>query len=92
MTDHATADFDREHWQKSLTPEDKEFEDNLRKLVDLLNEPHPGLSTWHLLRVAKAQEIVLYLLPRVQVTDELAAQAMAVLHKHAGRPADGSGL
>lgn len=52
---------DLEIWQEGRSDEEIEFEGNLRALLDLLDDPHPGLSTWTRSRVSLAQEIYEFL-------------------------------
>ena len=52
---------DKQEWEKGLTEKEKEFEDNLRKLVMLLDDPYPGLLTWNAMRLKLAKEIYEFL-------------------------------
>lgn len=48
---------DKEFWQANRTPKEEEFEDALRSLVALLDDPHPGLHSWHTARLEKEKVI-----------------------------------
>jgi len=40
---------------------EKQFEDNLRKLIKLMDDPQEGIRTWHQMRLALAKKIFQFL-------------------------------